>query len=591
MKSEVRHIGLLILSLLSVIMTGCRDYDADVVANNAPVRVDIAFTFSSSVAGSQTRQADDLVQNTAERRPNPNSLHIVALKDCELMNSEIFWEEPVYIQGAAPQPASYLYHSGYCNIAKGVNRCLVYGDVADAESGSIPSKLYNGSLVKSPLNNITTNAGLRDVSFSLESIFDGPDIPSDATTLAATLTGVANLEDWVNSDNNILKNLRQNFTNHGFNLPGSAASVKKWLEALASAAQSYVDNPSGLTETDKTILGSVKTSAINAAQSISIDDATSPPYPRSLYLPDGAAVLRWVESATGGSFQPQMQTTTIDNINTVSRFAYPAALYYFVDSGIKTSDSKVDFASEYTTVTTTVDKTAWDSFLEQHFADAETKVTSKSKSIALTAPVQYAVAQLQVKVKAKVKASGSSLPDATSNNISIVNSENGQSFPIKGIIICGQRPVNYLFEQGSNSDAEVKFIYDSQVKDCSLTTALVDACSTLVLQSFTGEDVNIILELENNSGENFKCIDGTVYNGTRFYLVGKVEATGGTGGDEISRGRVFTKDYITTVNMTVSSLAKAYNVLPNLLSSNLEIGVETTPDWISVTPTVIRMEE
>ena len=53
MKSEVRHIGLLILSLLSVIMTGCRDYDADVVANNAPVRVDIAFTFSSSVAVKQ----------------------------------------------------------------------------------------------------------------------------------------------------------------------------------------------------------------------------------------------------------------------------------------------------------------------------------------------------------------------------------------------------------------------------------------------------------------------------------------------------------------------------------------------------------
>lgn len=583
MKSEVRHIGLLILSLLSVIMTGCRDYDADVVANNAPVRVDIAFTFSSSVAGSQTRQADDLVQNTAERRPNPNSLHIVALKDYELMNSEIFWEEPVYIQGADLQPASYLYHSGYCNIAKGVNRCLVYGDVADAESGSIPSKLYNGSLVKSPLNNITTNAGLRDVSFSLESIFAGSDIPSDATTLAAALTDVANLEDWVNSDNNILKNLRQNFTNHGFNLPGSAASVKKWLEALASAVQSYVDNPSGLTEADKTLLGVINNKATTAAGNIDIDNESTSPYPRSLYLPDGAAVLRWVESATGGSFQPQMQTTTIDNINAVSRFAYPAALYYFVDSGIKTSDSKVDFALGYTTVTPTVDKTAWDSFLEQHFENAETEVTSKSKSIALTAPVQYAVAQLQV----KVKAASATLKDAANKDVT-VGTEN---FPIKGIIICGQRPVNYLFEQGSNSDAEVKFIYDSQVKDCSLTNDLKDACSTLVLQSFSGEDVNIILELENNSGENFKCIDGTVYNGTRFYLVGKVEAAGGTDGDEISSGRVFTKDYITTVNMTVSSLAKAYNVLPNLLSSNLEIGVETTPDWISVTPTVIRMEE
>jgi len=54
--------------------------------------------------------------------------------------------------------------------------------------------------------------------------------------------------------------------------------------------------------------------------------------------------------------------------------------------------------------------------------------------------------------------------------------------------------------------------------------------------------------------------------------------------------QVFTKDYITTVNMTVSSLARAYNVPPNLLSPNLEIGVETTPEWEGATPTVIRLD-
>ena len=57
-----------------------------------------------------------------------------------------------------------------------------------------------------------------------------------------------------------------------------------------------------------------------------------------------------------------------------------------------------------------------------------------------------------------------------------------------------------------------------------------------------------------------------------------------------NKDQVFTKDYITTVNMTVSSLARAYNVPPNLLMSNLEIGVETTPQWEGVTPTVIRLE-
>ena len=115
-----------------------------------------------------------------------------------------------------------------------------------------------------------------------------------------------------------------------------------------------------------------------------------------------------------------------------------------------------------------------------------------------------------------------------------------------------------------------------------------------MLQSYKNEDVNIILEFENNSGEQFTCIDGIVYPGTRFYLIGKVEASLYNSPDpnvhSENKDQVFTKDYITTVNMTVSSLARAYNVPPNLLSNNLEIGVETTPQWEAATPTIIRLE-
>jgi hypothetical protein len=569
------------LSLLTFIMTGCKDTDG-FNENGEPVRVELACTFSSSV-GKQTRQADNLVQNSDKRHPTPSSLHIIALEDEVLKISEVSWEAPVYKQGEEPMPAAYLYHSSYCDMAQGVNRCLVYGDVADAESGSIPSELYNGSLIKSPLNNITTNSGLHNVSFCLKSIFDGPDIPSDATTLAAALTDVANLTDWVSSNNNTLKNLRQNFINHGFNLPGSAASVKKWLEALASAAQSYINNPSGLTDTETAILTTINSAAGDKVTEIGDISATS--YPRNLYLPDGAAALRWVESATGGEFKPEMQTTTLDNINTVSRFAYPAALYYFVDSEIKTSNSKVDYALEYNNVSTTAEKTAWDQILEQEFKDGS-KVTGTTKAVALQSPMQYAVAQLHVTVKAS-----NDLKDDNETDILINNGSETNYFPLTGIIVCGQRPVNYLFEQGSNSDAEVKFIYDSQVNDCYLTTTETEACNTLVLQSFNGEDVNIILEFENSGNQTFKCVDGYVYPGTRFYLVGKVDHSNPSSGTDVTNnGRVFTKDYITTVNMTVTSLAKAYNVLPNLLTSNLEIGVETTPDWIAVTPTVVRME-
>ena len=92
----------------------------------------------------------------------------------------------------------------------------------------------------------------------------------------------------------------------------------------------------------------------------------------------------------------------------------------------------------------------------------------------------------------------------------------------------------------------------------------------------------------------FQCIDGSIYPHTRFYLIGEVEAarynTADPNVNDDNKQRVFTKDYITTVNMTVSSLAKAYNVPPNLLSNQLEIGVETTPQWEAATPTTIRLE-
>ena len=82
-----------------------------------------------------------------------------------------------------------------------------------------------------------------------------------------------------------------------------------------------------------------------------------------------------------------------------------------------------------------------------------------------------------------------------------------------------------------------------------------------------------------------------MYPGTRFYLIGRVNASAydETTGDDTSKGRVFTKDYTTTVNMKVVSLAKAYNVLPNILSSNLEIAVETTPKWILAEPDEIKL--
>ena len=551
-----------------LMLTGCRDFEADALIDGH-VRVPVAYAFSSAMAGGQTRQADAALDGAGR---DVSILSIIPLKNNVPDGSEVSQpEEPV--NKPDPNPTAKFYHYKFCNMTAGVDRCLVYGKAAEVGSG----KAENGSLtISNPLPQLVPNGyRLEDISFGLESIYSETEAPADgpAWQIANSLTAVANVEGWSTSPNPYLKNLFKNFTNHGFNLPGSAASARAWLGALNNAANEYKTNTALSFTTDET---AVIDGIISAITTNAIPNTVD--YPQGIGLPDGAAALRWVESEGKGKFVPQLQTTTLDNINSVSRFAYPAALYYFVNSTLRTSDTSVDFDETYK------QKDNWTNVLSAYFSGTDAEVSSNTKAVALTNPVEYAVAQLKVNLKAQ-----STVLPCEGGTVTF----DGDDFLLKGVIVCGQRPVDYQFVQTSNSDVDVKFIYDPLVKPgCYLKTEeQQDVAQTLVLQSHDGEDVEIILEFENNSGQAFKCVDGTVYPDTRFYLIGKVKAAEGTGDKPEDVDRGFTQDYITTVNMTVTSLAKAYNVLPNLLTKNLEIGVETTPQWVAATPTPIRLDD
>ena len=272
-----------------------------------------------------------------------------------------------------------------------------------------------------------------------------------------------------------------------------------------------------------------------------------------------------------------MQTTTLDDINSVSRFVYPPALYYFVESGLWTTSTKLGF-SDYSgkdTWTGTDNTSVQGLFKEKNGGTEIIEVKQNTKTVAIADPLQYAVAHLTMGVQAEA----ASLPYETGNDNKIDISK----LTLKGVIIGGQRPVDYEFKPIGNSLYDVSFVYDSQVSGSLKTGG--DTYQTLALQSYDGEDVNIILEFEYSGTTGFKCLNGYVHPGTRFYLVGevKLDANAINETDDYKK-RVFTQDYTTTINMTVKSLEKAYNVLPSLLSNSLEIGVIITPQWISAEP-------
>ena len=443
---------------------------------------------------------------------------------------------------------------------------------------------YNGSLNTVDPSEVQSK---NDIQFSLEPILDatearesGDDLAPweiEAWNLANALTAIVNNShnegntlSWKTSTNAILKNLLQRFTNNGADLPGSAASVKQWMLSLKEAAETYYNNPPAtIGDDEKTILNAIKDAVDGVVGGITVN-ATS--YPRDVNLPDGAAALRW----TGNKFVPQMQTTTLDDINSVSRFVYPPSLYYFVESGIWTSNSARTF-NDYR------NRTTWkgndDNAVQTLFSDGGTIMTN-TKTVAIADPLQYAVAHLTM----EVKAGAAFLPYETGNEDKIDITK----LTLKGVIIGGQRSVGYDFKPISNSLYDVNFVYDSQVSGALNTAG--DTYHTLVLQSYDGEDLNIILEFEYSAEATtgFKCLNGYVYPGTRFYLVGekKMEDVLPADADNIQdyEKRFFTQDHTTSILLTVKSLEKAYNVLPSLLSSSLEIGVMITPQWISAEP-------
>ena len=587
------------MAVVVMMLTGCKDYDADAVVSDEPVTVELAYAFSPTVTALPTRQASEVVTSNETNPRLPNELRIIPLMNNVPKIAELSWEDPI----AKENPISRFYHSHYCDLSIGVNGCLVYGNVVDkVNTLGLPAKVYNGSLIEHFPSSFVTVADVdQNTWFELEQIYKSEDytetsgVPAEATTLANCLNTIANTEGWKTSDVTPLKELLTRFTNDGYSLPGSAATLSQWVQALITLINPYVDSNTTFFVADegvRTILTNIKTAA--EAQKNVIDSYT---YPRNLSLPDGAAVLQWADvqenNETVKKFVPQLNTTTLANINSVARFTYPASLYYFINSEIRTSENKVNFEEFYQ------DKATWKNVLDdENFKDKNpinNVVTASTKSVVVKNPVQFAVAQLKV----KIKAASATLKDAANKDVT-VGTEN---FPLKGVIVCEQHAVNYAFspraiDQSSISDDEM-FIYDSQVKGNYFLAhpddnQWTEACNTLVLQSRNGEDVHVLLEFENKTENTFQCIDGSIYPHTRFYLIGEVEAARYNTADpnviDDNKQRVFTKDYITTVNMTVSSLAKAYNVPPNLLSNQLEIGVETTPQWEAATPTTIRLE-
>lgn len=553
---------MLLVPVLAIVqaLSSCSTIDGPEDDGKSPVEASLAFTVSSA-AESKTRMSIDVVQVEGQQFRGMKSLLVIPFTT----NGEpVKADNMPLISTVSGNDNNKVANNQYyyfdkCYMSRGTNYVLVYGQAADI-TGKTASNL-NGKLETNLVDRMLPN----DITFSLSSIRSTTDVDADAQALASYITTIANTTGWSTTSNEQMKALYLDFINaqsegNGL-MAGSAAHVKAYVNALKQQIENNTD-----------ALSIAILANINADAKSCLDNGY-PSASTSLGLPDGAAALRWSNNA----FKVCTTTTTLDNINNITRWTYPAELRYYANSGIQTSKQDV-------TKPNYEGQSSWSSLLTNYYK-AGNAVTGETKSVAVKDPLQYGVACLQMTLN---KITGT-LKDAKDQTVTYQASQ----FPLKAIIIGGQHSVGFDFKpKEPQSDVDARFIYDTVVGSANATTGNYTV-NTLVFQTYDGEKVPVILEFENKTGSAFHGKDGIIYPDTKFYLIAQIDPANSAEPankpedyDDIKK-RVFTQDHTTEMTMSVISLANAYSCMPDLLAPRLEIGVQVTTQWIQSTTTTV----
>jgi len=296
-------------------------------------------------------------------------------------------------------------------------------------------------------------------------------------------------------------------------------------------------------------------------------------FPKKFGIPEGAVSVAYASGSHTFGNNAAHSYGGLAPANLES-YVYPASLWYFANTQIKTSSSSKN--AQY------VADTYWNTILGT-YENNEATVNTSTRSIALIDTIQYGVARLDVQVKLK---DGTTLQDnnPVAGLRTIANPVSG--YPLKAVLIGNQKNVGFDFTPatyaGSNTGTYV--IYDtvmtSAIAALPSPSVYSAANSTLVLETPAdagagNEDVIVALEFENTATDFYGVGHQLIPAGARFYLVGKLEADDA---DE-TENKVFKQDYTTTALFSINNLTKAYSTIPDLKAPQLEIGMSVDLYW------------
>ena len=553
----------------------------------------INIPYKGDNGSASTRMTDVNTQNTGN-----NSANFLGMVNTQMY---AFKGEPdptgfatsvkaIPIGDAADAASKDKWRNVYRDIAipVGTKNLLLYAR-ADKKS---KTNFEAGSLSNPYASTTTTDATeLSALNFALTEVNKDKDFSTEGADILNALNLVANTNvtkpgtttpiNWSEIDNSDLGTanerlaLKERYKKFIALTSGSAKSVQLLIENLKK-----VINGSTGVEEDK-----LMAKAIVANCNTALSNLENKEFPRNLNLPDGVAKVKWNDTSKKFEYLSVNSTVSTGNLINYTTITYPSELAYYVSSPVKVSNNEITAVNDLPKYDKWIGNTAdWTGY-----GDA---VESSTRFVALQKPVLYGVASL----KSTVKCASNTLIDNakdkgqydSDNSIAVDDT----SFPITGILIGGQpKQVAWNFEAAKTvTTNEFKYtIYDWDMnKGANLTAAVTGTAEpnyTLVLDnkdnSATSQNkVYITIELENNASDFFGA-DGLIPKGSKFYMVGELDpyASGITQPTGEPLDHVFVKDHTTIANFTINNLKKAYNHIPDMRSSKINVGLAVDLSW------------
>lgn len=452
------------------------------------------------------------------------------------------------------------------------------GEITD--EGTSGKTLATISHKLTPINStvdFTTDNDAKDIIQALNAIANAQ-VTEGSTTYTWATIGTDPLPSWLTGhEQEFLANRYKAFI--GLKA-GSKASVKACIESLMAALAGETPG-AGVSDTKKLTAEIYKKcqEALNTINNLR-------EFPRNLNLPDGVAALSWNTGESKFAYNnPGNDLFSTGNTINYKKICYPAELSYFVNTKTMVSDKDMSSLSDFPLYDawTKNTETAWNgkSFTEK-------AVESSTKTVGLKDPVQYSVAVLKSTVKCDAAKLEDNAKQAGKLEADQQISVPTNGFKVTGILIGGQpASVDWKYEPAS-TETFANTIYDKVMNGDPMyakhETTASNANYTLVFdnKSTDKKTVFVTIELENNSGMDFYGQDGIIPKDAKFYLVGKLEPEATTGTIKPTGvDRVFVQDHITTANFTIKDLKKAYNYIPDLRTSGINVGLAVDLEWKS----------